>query len=93
MNGQTGDASVGGLPFTASTGTFGSFPRAWGVVNGDNSWDTNLSTQNLVAQISGGTNLIRPRYNSGFNTSDIQLQQIGGGNSYFGATVVYETDS
>tara|TARA_Y100001972_G_scaffold116960_1_gene155449 strand:+ start:312 stop:1199 length:888 start_codon:yes stop_codon:yes gene_type:complete len=93
MNGQTGDAAVGSLPFTASQGTFGTFPRAWGVVNGDNSWDTNLSTNNLVAQIAGGATTIRPRYNSGFNTSDVQLQQIGGGNSYFGATVVYETDS
>ena len=93
MNGQTGDAAVGGLPFTASTGTFSTFPRAWGVVNGDNSWDTNLSTNNLVAQISGGASTIRPRYNSGYNTSDVQLQQIGGGNSYFGCTVTYETDS
>ena len=93
MNGQTGDAAVGGLPFTASQGTFGTFPRAWGVVNGDNNWDTNLSTNNLVAQIAGGGSTIRPRYNSGLNTSDVQLQQIGGGNSYFGATVIYETDS
>ena len=93
MNSQTGDASVANLPFTASQGTFSTFPRAWGVVNGDNNWDTNLSTNNLVAQISGGATTIRPRFNSGHNTSDIQLQHIGGGNSYFGCTVTYETDS
>jgi len=93
MNGQTGDAAISGLPFTASSATFGSFPRAWGTVNGDNNWDTNLSTNNMVAQISGGDDKIRPRYNSGLNTSDVQLQQIGGGNSYFGTTVTYETDS
>jgi len=93
MNGQTGDATIAGLPFTASTDTFSTLPRAYGNINGDNNWDTNLSTNNLVSQINGGGTTIVPRFNSGSNTGTIQLQHIGGGGSYFGTTITYETDS
>jgi hypothetical protein len=93
MNSQTGDATIAGLPFTASTDTFSTLPRAYGNINGDNNWDTNLSTNNLVSQINGGGTTIVPRFNSGSNTGTIQLQHIGGGGSYFGTTITYETDS
>ena len=89
MNSQTGDAHVGGLPFPVVNVTN---YYAVGNVNGDNNWDTNLSTQNLVTLATGGQSVLRPRYNSGLNTSDVRLEHIGGGNSYFSTTVTYHTD-
>ena len=89
MNSQTGDAHVGGLPFPVVNIT--NF-YATGAVNGDNNWDTNLSTQNLVTLATGGQTVLRPRYNSGLNTSDVRLEHIGGGNSYFSTSVTYMTD-
>ncbi len=86
MNSQTGDADVGGLPFTANSSTI----TATGPINCDNGWDTNLSTNNLICLLLSGAATLKPRKNSGSNTSTIQLEEIGGGDSYFCVTITYE---
>jgi hypothetical protein len=89
MNSQTGDAEVGGLPFTANSSDI---ITHIGPINGDNGWDTNLSTNNLICLLLSGAATLKPRKNSGSNTATIQLEEIGGGDSYFCVTITYEVE-
>ena len=91
LGGGSGDADVTGVPFAASNTPTNS--RYVSNIFGDDSWDTDLSSDNMTSQIYGDylNTRIFLQKNIGDNKAQIQLSDIG--TSRLTVTITYFTDS